>query len=54
MGSLITYSERCEVTFVGTADVATDQKSMDVIANQYFLEEMDAMLEEIERKDGVV
>jgi len=42
------------VTFVGTSAVAKDQVEMDKIVNEYYLEEMDALLEEVLGKDQIV
>jgi len=50
----VIYNERCEVTFVGTPAVAKVQADMDRIVNEYYLEEMDALLQEVSEKSDMV
>lgn len=54
LGSTIIYNERCEVTFVGIPAIAETQAAMNKIVNEYYLEEIDSLLEEVAAEKGFV
>ena len=45
----LSYNDRYEVNLIATSEIAKDQETMDTIVNTYFADEVETLLQQIEK-----